>query len=143
MKPGLHGTTFGGGPLACAVAVTVLDTLQRDCVLSNVRRVGKCFRERLDNLEQKHSSVAEARGIGLMLALQLNIPGKDVVDRCLERGLVINCTHDTVLRFLPPFIVTEKQVDEGIRILDSALTEVESKVPRGEAIKTRASHARS
>jgi len=145
MKPGLHGTTFGGGPLACAVAVTVLDTLQRDRVLSNVRRVGKYFRERLDGLERKHPSVVEARGIGVMLALQLNIPGKDVVDKCLERGLVINCTHDTVLRFLPPFIITEKQVDEGVRILDAALTEVESKVPHSDeaTTRTRASHARS
>jgi acetylornithine/N-succinyldiaminopimelate aminotransferase len=126
MKPGLHGTTFGGGPLSCAVAVTVLDTLQRENVLANVRRVGKYFRERLETLKHKHSSVMEARGIGLMLALQLAIPGKDVVDTCLARGLVINCTHDTVLRFLPPFIITEKHVDEGIKILDAALREVGS-----------------
>jgi acetylornithine/N-succinyldiaminopimelate aminotransferase len=125
MKPGLHGTTFGGGPLACAVAVTVLDTLQGDKVLANVRRVGKYFREQLETLKRKHGSVAEARGIGLMLALQLKTPGKDVVDACLARGLVINCTHDTVLRFLPPFIITEKQVDEGLKILDLALSEVE------------------
>ena len=128
MKPGLHGTTFGGGPLACAVAVTVLDTLQGDKVLANVRRVGKYFREQLETLKRKHGSVAEARGIGLMLALQLKIPGKDVVDACLARGLVINCTHDTVLRFLPPFIITEKQVDEGVKILDLALGEVEKKL---------------
>ena len=128
MKPGLHGTTFGGGPLACAVAVTVLDTLQGDKVLANVCRVGKYFREQLETLKRKHGSVAEARGIGLMLALQLKIPGKDVVDACLARGLVINCTHDTVLRFLPPFIITEKQVDEGVKILDLALGEVEKKL---------------
>ncbi len=127
MKPGLHGTTFGGGPLACAVAITFLDTLQRQKLLSNVRRVGQYFRERLDALKPKHSSVVEARGIGLMLAVQLSVPGKDVVDAALRRGLVINCTHDTVLRFLPPFILTEKQVDEGVKLLDQALSEVESK----------------
>jgi acetylornithine/N-succinyldiaminopimelate aminotransferase len=127
MKPGLHGTTFGGGPLACAVAITFLDTLQRDKLLANVRRVGQYFRRKLDELTAKHPSVVEARGIGLMLAVQLNVPGKDVVDACLARGLVINCTHDTVLRFLPPFIITEKQVDEGVKLLDQALREVESK----------------
>lgn len=127
MKPGLHGTTFGGGPLACAVAITFLDTLQREKVLSNVRRVGKYFRDKLDTLKPKHPSMVEARGIGLMLAVQLNAPGKDVVDACLARGLVINCTHDTVLRFLPPFIITEKQVDGGVKLLDQALSEAESK----------------
>ncbi len=127
IKPGLHGTTFGGGPLACAVAITFLDTLQRERVLANVRRAGKYFRERLETLKRKHPSVVEARGIGLMLALQLAVPGKDVVDACLAHGLIINCTHDTVLRFLPPFIITEKQVDEGMKLLDQALTEVEAK----------------
>ncbi|MBZ5509614.1 MAG: aspartate aminotransferase family protein [Acidobacteriia bacterium] len=127
IKPGLHGTTFGGGPLACAVAITFLDTLQRENVIANVRRVGKYFREKLETVKRQHPSVVEARGIGLMLALQLGVPGKDVVDACLARGLVINCTHDTVLRFLPPFIITEKQVDEGMKLLDQALTEVESK----------------
>jgi acetylornithine/N-succinyldiaminopimelate aminotransferase len=127
IKPGLHGTTFGGGPLACAVAITVLDTLQREKLLSNVRRVGQYFREKLESVKVKHPSVLEARGIGLMLALQLAVPGKDVVDAALARGLVINCTHDTVLRFLPPFIITEKQVDEGVKLLEQALTEVEAK----------------
>ena len=127
IKPGLHGTTFGGGPLACAVAVTVLDTLQREKLLANVRRVGQYFLEKLESVKVKHPSVVEARGIGLMLALQLAAPGKDVVDAALARGLVINCTHDTVLRFLPPFIITEKQVDEGVKLLEQALSEVESK----------------
>ena len=127
IKPGLHGTTFGGGPLACAVAITVLDTLQRDKLLSNVRRVGQYFREKLESVKVKHPSVLEARGIGLMLALQLAVPGKDVADAALARGLVINCTHETVLRFLPPFIITEKQVDEGVKLLKQALAEVESK----------------
>lgn len=127
MKPGLHGTTFGGGPLACAVAITFLDTLQREKVLSNVRRVGKYFRDKLDALKPKHPSMVEARGIGLMLAVQLNAPGKDVVDASLARGLIINCTHDTVLRFLPPFIITEEQVDAGVKLLDQALSEAESK----------------
>jgi acetylornithine/N-succinyldiaminopimelate aminotransferase len=127
IKPGLHGTTFGGGPLACAVAITVLDTLQREKLLSKVRRVGQYFREKLESVKLKHASVLEARGIGLMLALQLTVPGKDVVDAALTRGLVINCTHDTVLRFLPPFIITEKQVDEGVKLLEQALTEVEAK----------------
>jgi acetylornithine aminotransferase/acetylornithine/N-succinyldiaminopimelate aminotransferase len=127
IKPGLHGTTFGGGPLACAVAITVLDTLQREKLLSNVRRVGQYFRQKLESVKLKHPSVLEARGIGLMLALQLSVPGKDVVDAALARGLVINCTHDTVLRFLPPFIITEKQVDEGVKLLEQALTEVEAK----------------
>jgi acetylornithine/N-succinyldiaminopimelate aminotransferase len=128
IKPGLHGTTFGGGPLACAVAIAFLDTLQRDKVLAHVRRVGKYFREKLEAVKVKHPSVIEARGVGLMLALQLAVPGKDVVDTALARGLVINCTHDTVLRFLPPFIITEEQVNEGVKLLEQALSEVESKL---------------
>ena len=126
-KPGLHGTTFGGGPLACAVAVTVIDTLQRDKLLANVRTVGRYFQQKLEELKTKHESVREVRGLGLMLAAQLSFPGKDVVDACLERGLVINCTHDTTLRFLPAFILTKAQVDAGMKILHEALMVAEKK----------------
>lgn len=136
-KPGLHGTTFGGGPLACAVAVTFLDTLQRENVLANVRRVGRYFRRQLETLKTKHACVGEIRSAGLMLGVSLNFPGKDVVDECLRRGLIINVTHDTVLRFLPPFILTERQVDKAIQVLDAALSAVENKqagaAPNGKA----------
>ncbi len=125
-QPGLHGTTFGGGPLACAVALTVLETLEQKQILANVRRVGAYFQQRLQELKQKHPSILEVRGVGLMLALQLSFPGKDVVDACLKHGLVINCTHDTVLRLLPPFILTAKQVDDAVKLLGQALGEVES-----------------
>ena len=132
-KPGLHGTTFGGGPLACAVAVTFLDTLRRDKLLANVRRTGHHFRRRLEELKADHACMGEIRSAGLMLGVSLNFPGKDVVDECLRRGLIINCTHDTVLRFLPPFILTARQVDDAIAVLHAALSVVEKKQAKAAA----------
>ncbi len=126
-KPGLHGTTFGGGPLACAVAVTFLDTLQRQKVLANVRRVGRYFRRQLETLKAKHACIGEIRSVGLMLGVSLKFPGKDVVDECLARGVILNCTHDTVLRFLPPFIISERQIDDAMKVLDEALSVAEKR----------------
>ncbi len=126
LKPGLHGTTFGGGPLACAVAVAFLDTLRREKLLPRVRRMGDYFLRRLRELQKKHSSIREVRGLGLMTAIQLTFPGKAVVDEAQARGVIINCTHDTVLRFLPPFIVQERHIDEVVRVLDEVIPAIQS-----------------
>ena len=122
MQPGLHGTTFGGGPLACAVAIEVLK--QMDKLRGNVSKVGGYFLTELQALQAKHSAVKSVRGIGMMLAIELESAdlGKAVVADLLANGILINRTHDTVLRFLPPYIIEKKHVNEVIGALDLALT---------------------
>jgi acetylornithine/N-succinyldiaminopimelate aminotransferase len=122
MHPGMHGTTFGGGPLACAVAIEFLRELSE--LLDHVREVGGYFRAQLEWLKAKHSCIREVRGMGLMLAMELDSSdtAKAVVSTLLKKRILINRTHETVLRFLPPYIIQEKHVDEVLRALDSALT---------------------
>ncbi|PYT24690.1 MAG: aspartate aminotransferase family protein [Acidobacteria bacterium] len=117
IAPGMHGSTFGGSALACRVALEFFDIL--DELLPAIRRAGDYFRERLGDLGRKHSFIREVRGHGLMIGLDLEVPGKQMVLDAQARGLLINCTHDTVLRFLPPYIVTESEVDQAVRILDA------------------------
>ncbi|MEP7310025.1 MAG: acetylornithine/succinylornithine family transaminase [Acidobacteriota bacterium] len=118
---GMHGTTFGGGPLACRVAIEVLSMV--DELLPHIRAAGAHLHERLRGLAGRHRVVTEVRGAGVMAGLQLSVPGDRYVDACLRRGLAINCTHDTVLRLLPPLIVSTSEIDEAISILDAALAE--------------------
>jgi len=119
LSAGMHGTTFGGGPLVCRVALEFLAVLKEEKVLSNVRRVGQYFYKRLLALKKKHPLIREARGKGLMLAIDLDRPSRPFVEQALARGLIINSTHDTVLRFLPPLIIGTKEVDRACDILDS------------------------
>ena len=121
MHPGMHGTTFGGGPLACAVAIEFLRQL--DELLGHVGKVGKYFVSQLQELKASHDAINEVRGMGLMLAIDLKSAevAKAVVGDLLDKGILINRTHDTVLRFLPPYIVEKKHVDSVITALDSAL----------------------
>jgi acetylornithine aminotransferase/acetylornithine/N-succinyldiaminopimelate aminotransferase len=122
MRPGMHGTTFGGGPLACAVAIEFLNAL--DGLLGHVRAMGGYFHEQLDRLKTRHRCIREVRGMGLMLAMELDSAdtAKAVVSTLLQNKILINRTHETVLRFLPPYIIREKHVDEVIRALDSTLS---------------------
>lgn len=116
---GLHGTTFGGGPLACRVALEFVSVLED--VLPNIRRVGDHMRAGLDEIARRRPSVTEIRSRGLMLGIQLSRPGHEFVIRALERGLLLNCTHDTILRLLPPFILSSEQADEMLGIIDDVL----------------------
>ena len=121
--PGDHGSTFGGNPLACAAALAVLDEMEKPAFLSHVAKVGAYFQDQLGALREKYPRlITEVRGRGLMLGAQLTRPGRDVVNDCLARGAIINCTAGDVLRFVPPLIVTEEQVDEMIAILDKVLS---------------------
>ncbi|HSM78352.1 MAG TPA: aspartate aminotransferase family protein [Bryobacteraceae bacterium] len=110
--PGMHGSTYGGGPLACRVALEFLQIL--DELLPHIQSVGAYFRMRLEELARHNSFIKEIRGQGLMIGVDLDVPGKQIVLDALEAGMLINCTHDTVLRFLPPYIITERQVDQAI-----------------------------
>jgi acetylornithine aminotransferase/acetylornithine/N-succinyldiaminopimelate aminotransferase len=124
MQPGLHGTTFGGGPLACAVAIAVIDTLRREDMLAHIQDVGGYFRGQLAQLAAQHSgTVSGARGMGLMLALELRSAdtAKSVAAAMFERRILINRTSDTVLRFLPPYILGKSHVDLAIAALDEIL----------------------
>jgi acetylornithine/succinyldiaminopimelate/putrescine aminotransferase len=113
---GMHGSTFGGSALACRVALEFFEIL--DELMPSIRRVGDYFRVRLRELGRKHSFIREVRGHGLMIGVDMTVPGKQMVLDAQARGLLMNCTHETVLRFLPPYIVAEKEVDAAITILD-------------------------
>jgi len=121
--PGMHGTTFGGGPLACAVANTVIDTMQQANMLAHVSDVGSYFHEQLQSLAAKHSAIIDVRGMGLMLGIELNSAdlAKSVLEEMMRRRIIINRTSETVLRFLPPYILERKHVNIAISALDDIL----------------------
>ncbi len=121
ISAGQHGTTFGGGPLACRVALEYLSIIEDENLLENVSRVGAYLQERLKSLAGKYAAVQEVRGRGLIQGLQLSIPARPIVEQALAEGVLFNSTQDTVLRFLPPFLLQEKHVDKGIRVLKKLL----------------------
>ena len=116
-SPGMHGTTFGGGPLQCRVALKVLEILERPGFLARVAEVGAYFRQELEKLRAELPVIQQVRGDGLMVAAELQISGKSVVQQALQAGLLLNCTQDKVLRFLPPLILEKQHIDEAIGIL--------------------------
>ena len=118
---GQHGTTFGGGPLACRVALEYLEVLEEEKLLENVARVGQYLREQLTSLGERSTVVREVRGRGFILGLQLDIPARPIVEQAFGAGVLFNSTQDTVLRFLPPFLLQEKHVDKGVRVLKKLL----------------------
>lgn len=124
-SPGLHGSTFGGGPLVCATGLAFLDTVERKHLLANVRARGAELRAGLKKLAAKFDFIREIRGEGLMLGLDLDVEGAPYVAEALKQGLLINCTHEHILRLLPPYILTAKQVKEGLSKLESVLAGTE------------------
>jgi acetylornithine/N-succinyldiaminopimelate aminotransferase len=127
LKPGMHGTTFGGGPLACAVACTVIDQIEKRKLVKSNRELGKYFVKELKALRQKHSSILEVRGLGLMVAAELDSSdlAKAAVPAMLDRGIIINRTHETSLRFLPPYTIAKKHIDQVVQVLDATLKKLE------------------
>ena len=120
-QPGDHGTTFGGGPLVCAAANAVLDELYDNNVLDNCVEVGNYFKNELEKLQEKKEKIADVRGYGLMIGVELDCPGAEYVDLMREKGFLINCTDGNVLRFVPPLIITKEDIDKVIVALDEVL----------------------
>ena len=122
---GVHGTTFGGGPLQCRVALKVLEIIERRGFLEHVREVGAYFQQQLELLRRELAVIREVRGEGLMLAAELSVPCKDVVRQALEAGFILNCTQTKVLRFLPPLVLERRHVDELMAALRPILAGIQ------------------
>jgi acetylornithine aminotransferase/acetylornithine/N-succinyldiaminopimelate aminotransferase len=125
ITPGMHGTTFGGNPLACAVAIAVVDVIKQDNLLDHVTTTGQYFHDQLTALQSKHSAIKEVRGMGFMLGVEIESAdlAKDLHSAMMAQGIVLNRTHETVLRFLPPYLITREHIDQTITALDTLLTQ--------------------
>ena len=124
--PGTHGSTFGGNPLVCAAAIATVRTILEDGILNRCEELGEYLEGELESLQHKYHFVKEVRGIGLMIGMALAIPAGDIVKKGHERGVLLNVTHDTVLRFVPPLTVTKQEINQMIAILDGIFAEVEA-----------------
>ena len=123
LGPGTHGSTFGGNPVSCSAAMAVLQTIESENLLDHVKQMGAHFMTGLKRLQQKYPFIVNVRGRGLMLAAELDRAGGHMVVKCLDRGYLINCTVDTVLRFLPPLTITQQEIDGLLGVLDAVLGE--------------------
>jgi len=121
ISPGQHGTTFGGGPLACRIALEFLAIVEEEKLLENVNKVGAYLQHKLGQLVEKRAAATAVRGRGFIQGIQLEIPARPIVDAALAEGVLLNSTQDTVVRFLPPFLMEEKHIDKGIRVLKKLL----------------------
>jgi acetylornithine/N-succinyldiaminopimelate aminotransferase len=123
LSTGKHGTTFGGGPLACRTALEFLSIIEDESLLERVRTVGAYLNSELKAIAAKSKVAREVRGVGMMQALELTIPARPLAERAMAEGVLFNSTQETVLRFLPPYILEEKHVDKGTRVLTKLLRE--------------------
>lgn len=123
-KPGDHGSTFGGNPLVCAAGLAVMQVMLEEDLPAQAAATGEYLKERFAEWVKKYDCVLDVRGYGLLLGLQLAIPGAEIVKKCLAKGLLINCTANTVLRFIPPLNISRAEADEFLNILESVLEEV-------------------
>jgi len=124
--PGTHGSTFGGNPLVCAAAIATVRTILEDGLLNRCEEIGEYLTGELEALGRKFDFVKEVRGIGLMIGMSLAIPGAEIVKKGHDRGVLLNVTHDTVLRFVPPLVVTKQEIDAMIEILGGIFAEVQA-----------------
>jgi len=123
-SPGTHGSTFGGNPLVTAAAVASVRAILEEGLLNRAEEMGEYLHGELEALQKKYPFIVEVRGIGLMIGMNLSIPGGDIVKQGHDRGVLLNVTHDTVLRFVPPLTVSKQEVNEMIGILDGILAEI-------------------
>jgi acetylornithine/succinyldiaminopimelate/putrescine aminotransferase len=123
LQAGTHATTFGGSPLACAAALAVFEAIESEKLAENAFVAGGHLLKRLGELKKKHGAVVEVRGLGLLAALELSVPGLAVYEGCLAEGIIINVTQTNTLRFAPPLTIREKEIDRAVAILDRVLQE--------------------
>jgi acetylornithine aminotransferase len=121
-SPGAHASTFGGTPLVSSVALAVLQTLEKDDLLSHSVEMGEYAMAQLNTLKDKHAVIKEVRGKGLMLGVQLSVPGASIVSACMEKGFLINCIQDNVLRLAPPLVISHEEIDRLVLCLDDILS---------------------
>lgn len=126
LQPGNHASTFGGSPLACSAALAVFQAIDEEKMLDNVLKMGEYLIEQLKKIRKKYSFVSDVRGVGLMVGMELKKNGPEIVKKCLEKGLIINCTAGKVIRFLPSLAITQKELDHGLSILDEVMAQVAS-----------------
>jgi len=143
VSPGLHGTTFGGGPMICAVALEALQVMEEDKLLENVRLRGQELRAGLERLRSKYDFIKEIRGEGCMFGVELSIEGAALVGEALKRGLLINCTHDYTIRLLPAFLITKAQVREFLNLFEEVLSQAPRLAPAVEASEVKPPAAKS
>ncbi|MFQ5963818.1 MAG: aspartate aminotransferase family protein [Candidatus Scalinduaceae bacterium] len=124
LVPGSHASTFGGNSLACAASVAVFETIQSDNLLKNVKKVGDYVFQELRNMSKEFNIINEVRGIGLMIGIELKIEANEAVKKCMEAGLLLNCTQGNVIRFMPQLNVKKKHIDEGLDILRNVLISI-------------------
>jgi acetylornithine/N-succinyldiaminopimelate aminotransferase len=141
ISPGLHGSTFGGGPLVCATALEFLNVVESEKLLENVRARGNELRDGLSALAKKFDFIREVRGEGLMIGVELSIEGAPFVAEATNRGLLMNCTHDFTLRLLPPFIVTKAQVRDFLKLFESVLASVSTSKAESVPAAKKSEHA--
>ncbi len=122
LVPGSHASTFGGNPLACAAGMAVFETIEKDNLLANVKKMGDYSLEQLRSLQKTYKIIHEVRGVGLMIGIELNVNGAEIIKNCIQAGLFLNCTHEKVIRFMPPLNVKKEHIDEGLNILKAILS---------------------
>jgi acetylornithine aminotransferase/acetylornithine/N-succinyldiaminopimelate aminotransferase len=137
VSPGLHGTTFGGGPMICAVALEFLNIVEDEKLLGNIRARGNELRAGLEKLRTNFDFIKEVRGEGCMFGVELCVEGGPFVAAALKRGLLINCTHDFTIRLLPPFLITKAQVREFLGLFEKILSETPRVVPATETSSSK------
>lgn len=120
-EAGDHGTTFGGNPLGCAAAIAAIEVLQDENLPHKAKELGDYFIDKLAVIAEKHESIAQIRGIGLMIGIELNQDGEEIVDKCREEGVLINCTAGNVIRLTPPLVIKKEQIDKVVEVLDKVL----------------------
>ena len=124
LRPGMHASTFGGNPLAMAAGLATVETIETDGLIDNCQAMSDLFRERFTSLKEELPIIDEIRICGLMVGLDLSVPSMPAVGKCMERGLLVNATHDTVLRLLPPLNVSAEEVETGCEIIAEVLREM-------------------
>ncbi len=123
LRPGMHASTFGGNPIAARAGIAAIEMIENENLLENAVRLGELFRERLEAMRQQNDVICDVRVLGVMIGVELAVPGAPVVEACLKRKLLVNCTHGNVIRLLPAMNLTSEQLDEGCDVLAQALAE--------------------